>query len=478
MSGSSKINTILSWPLILFLSGCMIPPKLGQKAEPRKELIAYKGQGQNTFIYPKQNWWEDYKDVQLSALIEEGLANSPSIAEAMSRVQKASALAIAAGASLLPSVAIDGSLIKFRQSYNMGVPSAFVPKGFRNLGNLNANFSYELDFWGKNSDALDAAISSVRASKLMAEQAKIILSTAIAQAYANLAQYYAELDVAVESVCVRAQTFDLFEKRYKNGLENESTVEQARSNLASAQADLASMEETVILAKNALVSLIGSLPDRAEKIVRPKLSNLVSQGVPKVIPADLISRRPDIIAAELILKASASQINVAEAGYYPNINLTGYIGHQSLGLGNFLSSSSTIGSFGPAIHLPIFDKNRVESQYLSSRAEYDANLTTYESAILQALREVADAIASHKSLDTRTAKTKISLEAAEKAYKISKGRYDGGLSTYLDVLRAEDNLIMTRRAMAQIKARAFILDVALIKALGGGFKPIVGEKIQ
>lgn len=471
-----KFSGILS--LSFLLSSCMTVPELGPKAEPRKELVDYKGQGKSEFIYPEQDWWKLYNDSQLNALIEEGLATAPSISEAMARIQKANAAALAAGGSLLPSVSVDGTVGKYRQSYNMGVPPAFVPKGFWSTGQVSANFEYELDFWGKNSDALLAAVSDVEAAKLMLAQAKMILSTAIAEGYANLAQYWAEFDVANETVSVRAQTFELFEKRHKNGLENESSVEQARSNLAAAQADLALLEETINLARNSIAALVGATPLRALKINRPHLENIASVGVPAIIPADLISRRPDVMAAELTLKSSASQINVAEAGYYPNINLTGYIGHQSLGLSTFMNSSSLIGSFGPAIHLPIFDKRRVESQYLSARAEYDANLAVYESAIVQSLREVADAITSHKALDIRTEKTTAALRAAERAYKLSKRRYDGGLSTYLDVLRAEDNLIVSRRAMAQIKARAFILDVALIKALGGGFKPIVGEKIQ
>lgn len=459
--------------ILVVLSGCMVPPELGPKAELRKDLIKYN-QSDTNAVYPHHNWWKEYQDDQLIVLIEEGLANSPSIAEALTRIQNANAIAIKAGAAL--ELSVEGSITKFRQSYNQGVRSTFIPKGFRDLGIFQANISYELDFWGKNTEALNAAISHVEASKLLFEQAKIILSTSIADTYANLAQYVEELDVAKEAISVRSQTLDLFERRHKNGLENESTVEQARSNLAMAQADFAMLEERVHLTKNALAALVGSTPNRAKKIVSPKLANIVSQEIPSVIPSDLMSRRPDLMAAECIVKAAASQINVAEAGYYPNINLVGYIGHQSLGLETLLNSSSTIGSFGPAIHLPIFDKKRVESGYVSSYAEYHAALATYELAILQALREVEDVITSHKALHTRTLKTKEARDAAEKAYKIAKSRYDGGISTYLDVLRAEDGLIMTRRAMAQIKARAFILDVALIKALGGGFKEVLAKE--
>ena len=462
--------------LILLLSGCAILPELGPKAQPRADLIAYRD-GKKDFVYPNQDWWRLYNDPQLSYLIEEGLAKSPSIAEAVARIQKANAQALLAGASLMPSVAANGSISKYRQSYNQGFPPALIPHGpaiiphgFKNTARTTVNFDYELDFWGKNSDNLSAAASAVEAAKLMSIQANILLSTSIAAAYANLAQYYAELDVSCETVSVRAQTLELFKERCKNGLENESTVEQAKSNLAAAQADLAAMEETIGLICNSLAALVGATPLRALKIERPNLANITPLGVPAVIPADLISRRPDVIAAALTLESSASRINVARAGFYPNINLTGYIGHQSLGLGTFLKSSSLIGSFGPAIHLPIFDGGRIESRYLESRADYDSSLAVYESAIIQALKEIADAVTSHKALDLRTQKTTEALHAAERAYSISRSRYNGGLSTYLEVLHAEDNLIASRRAMAQIRARAFTLDVALVKALGGGFE--------
>ncbi len=455
--------------LILLLSGCAIMPDLGPKPQPRADLVAYKD-GKNDFVYPNQDWWKLYNDPQLSSLIEEGLVKSPNIAEAVARIQKANAQALLAGASLVPSIVADGSISKYRQSYNQGFPPAMIPHGFKNTAKTTMSFDYELDFWGKNSDNLAAAISEVEAAKLMSIQANILLSTSIAAAYANLAQYYAELDVSYETVSVRAQTLELFEKRCKNGLENESTVEQAKSNLATAQADLAAMEETINLVCNSLAALVGATPLRALKIERPNLLTIIPLGVPAVIPADLISRRPDVIAAALTLESAASRINVAKAGFYPNINLTGYIGHQSLGMSTFLKSSSLIGSFGPAIHLPLFDSGRIESQYLKSRTDYDSSLAAYESAIIQALREVADAVTSHKALDLRTQKTTDALHAAERAYSISRSRYNGGLSTYLEVLHAEDNLIASRRAMAQIRARAFTLDVALVKALGGGFK--------
>ena len=193
--------------------------------------------------------------------------------------------------------------------------------------------------------------------------------------------------------------------------------------------------------------------------------------MPETIPSDLLGRRPDLMAARLQLEAAASRIKVAQAGFYPDINLTAYLGHQSVDLGTFMKSGSLIGSFGPAIHLPIFEGGALRGAYRGARADYDVALAQYDAAVLEALHQTADAITSLKALDVRTKKTKAARDAAERAYNVASQRYRGGLSTFLEVLVAEDTLITNRRAMADIRARGFALDVALIKALGGGFQP-------
>ncbi len=465
------IKTIFSTLLVLSLSGCVTPPDLGEVPQPRSDLFSSKNQGLNPAIYPEQDWWKIYKDPQLDALIQEGLLRSPNIAEASARLLKADALIEQADASLLPSVGADASIQKYRQSYNNGVPAAFVPKGFQNTAIATLNVSYDVDFWGKNRAVLATVLSEREAARLETEQAKMILSTSVAAMYAKLAQFYAELDEAKGSVIVRLKTVQLFEKRYKNGLENEGGVDQAKASHASAEADVAAVEESIGLIRNGIAALIGATPSRAMTIERPRLSNMYSFGAPAVLPADLISRRPDLIASRLKLEATAHRINVARSGFYPNINFAASLGHQSLGLDHFFKSGSLIGSIGPAIHLPIFDGKRIEGQYRDARADYEVSLAQYESVIIQAMREVADALVSKKALAHRAQKSQAALTAAERAYKAIKNRYEGGLATYLEVLRAEDTLISNRRIMANLRTRSFTLDVALVKSLGGGFQP-------
>jgi NodT family efflux transporter outer membrane factor (OMF) lipoprotein len=193
-------------------------------------------------------------------------------------------------------------------------------------------------------------------------------------------------------------------------------------------------------------------------------------GLPGNLPAELIGRRPDIIAARLRAEAAGSRIKQAHAAFYPNVNLTGLIGLQALGIGNVFKTGSDFGSAGPAISLPIFDGGRLRGQYRAAEADYTTAVAEYDGTLVQALREVADAATSQRSLGERLGRAQAAERAANAAWTVSNNRYRGGLATYLDVLAAEDALISARRTVASLQTRAFTLDVALIRALGGGFR--------
>ncbi len=185
--------------------------------------------------------------------------------------------------------------------------------------------------------------------------------------------------------------------------------------------------------------------------------------------ADLIGRRPDIVAARLRAQAQAKQIKVARADFYPNIDLTATYGVQSLGINTLFKYSSVIGALGPAVHLPIFTAGRLESAYRGARANYDEAVANYDQAVSNALRDVADVIANQRALQVQIADAQASQVAAEDAYKVATLRYQGGLSPYLNVLTAENVVLTARRAVADFQAQGLSLDISLVRALGGGF---------
>jgi NodT family efflux transporter outer membrane factor (OMF) lipoprotein len=197
---------------------------------------------------------------------------------------------------------------------------------------------------------------------------------------------------------------------------------------------------------------------------------LASAGLPADIPAQLIGRRPDVVAARATAEAAADRIRVAHAAFYPDINLSGLIGLQSLGLSNLFKSGSDYGSVGPAISLPIFDGGRLRANKRGAEAQYAQAVAQYDGTLVTALQEIADAVSSRTELSRRLADAQAAQDAARAAWEVSNNRYRGGLATALDVLDAEDILITARRTTAALQTRAFTLDVALVRALGGGFQ--------
>ena len=283
-------------------------------------------------------------------------------------------------------------------------------------------------------------------------------------------QLVADRAASQESLTERQQSAELVRQRQSQQLENEGELSQARSRSAGAQADLDQIDGQIALARNQLAALVGKGPDRGLDIALPGTVQLKPFGVPSSLGVDLIGRRPDIVAAKLRADAASKRIDVAHAAYYPNINLNGDLGFQALGLVNLISPASEIGQIGPALSLPIFDGGRIEGGYRNARAQYDEAVANYDKTLTQALRDVADVLANQHELSTELADAKVALAESENAYRIATLRYEGGLSRYLDVLTSEDTLVVQRRRVADLQARAFGQDVALVRALGGGFE--------
>ena len=453
------------------LCACASVPHLGAKPQPKPPgaYAASQSFAAPATEWPEDRWWTVYGDTQLSRLIDEALVGSPDLAKAQARVRRAEAYAEMTGSTLGPHIAAVASVAETKQSYNNGVPKAFVPHGWNDAGLAGVGLDWQLDFFGKNRALLAAATSEADAARADAASARLTLSTAIAGAYADLAQLYADHDAAEAALRVRTDSESLITARCRQGLETRAAQERAHSARASAEAELAALDEAIGLTRNRLAALTGQGPDRGLAIARPTPGAIRAFGLPQNLQAELIGRRPDIVAARLTAEAAAKRIKAAKADFYPNVNLTAFLGVQSLGLDMLTKSGSGVGSVGPAISLPIFDSGHLQGAYRGARAEYDAAVATYDQTLTHALQEVADSAVSARALDARLSKGREALTASETAYDLVRQRYARGLGTYLDVLAAEDALVADRRAVADLETRAFTLDVALVRALGGGF---------
>ena len=453
------------------LVGCASIPHLGPAPKP-KAVSAYAGA--QSFAapaaeWPSDRWWTAYGDPQLNGLIEEALAGAPDLAKARARVRQAEAFRQTAASTLGPHLAAVASVAEAKQSYNNGIPKAFAPQGWKDGGLAGLSLDWQLDFFGKNRALLAAATSEAEAERAEEAQARLTLSTGVAATYADLTQLYADRDAAEEALRVRADSERLIAARCAQGLETQAALERAHAGRAAAEAQLAALDEAIGLERNAIAALLGQGPDRGLLIGRPTPGAIRAFGLPANLQADLVGRRPDVVAARLTAEAAAKRIKVAKAEFYPNVNLTAFLGVQSLGLDILAKSGSGMGSIGPAITLPIFDSGRLQGNYRGARARYDEAVAGYDQTLTKALQEVADSAVSARALDTRLGKSREALVASAKAYDLASQRYARGLGTYLDVLDAEDGLIANRRSVADLETRAFTLDVALVRALGGGF---------
>lgn len=453
------------------LGGCATVPDLGTRpatASPN-QLKAERALAGTQDSWPGAGWWRRYGDPQLSRLIEDALAQSPDVAAAAARVRQAEALAQQAGATTLPSLGLEASAGGTKLSYNNGPPRQFLPQGIRDTGRLAGTFNFDLDLWGRNRAALAAATTEARAAAVDAEQAALLLSTAIASAYADLAALHGARDVAAQAVQVRAATADLTARRVVNGLDTRGEQRQAESLIPAARAETAALDEAIALTRNRLAALAGQGPDYALDLARPSI-NAELRGFPDGLPLDLLGRRPDLVTARLRTEAAADRIKIARAAFYPNVNLTAVIGLQSIGLDNLFKGGSSFGNAGPALSLPIFDGGRIEGGYRAARAQYDEAVARYNGTLVTALREVADAATSLRALDLRLTEQRQAVAAAEEAARIARIRYQGGLANQLTALQADDTLLGLRRGLVDLEARRFALDVALVRALGGGFQ--------
>ena len=369
-----------------------------------------------------------------------------------------------------PSLSANASIAEAKQSYQYIIPASAVPHGWNDIGQGTLDFNWEIDFWGKNRAALAAAQKEAVATAAEAAATRLILSTSIAATYGELARYYAELDAAQDAVTVRQHSKDLIDERFSRGLENAGAVDRASSSLAMAHAEISRLNEGIELTRHRLAELTGEGPDRGNSILRPGPFVHKSFGLPSHLPMNLIGRRPDIIAAKLRTEAASSRIDVAHASFYPNVNLTAFIGVQALGLDALTKPGADFGSVGPAFSLPIFDGGRLRAQYHSTEADYQLAVAQYDGTVLQAFREVADAATSERQLVLRLEDSRKAERSAGAAWQVASNRYKGGLANYLEVLTAEDALISSQRVVADLETRSFSIDVSLIRALGGGFE--------
>lgn len=452
------------------LTGCAdmsgIAPQSSLRDAPSLGLNADAAAGQTGVA---AEWWRDFGDEQLNGLIAQALQSSPSLKLAQARLARAQAVMEVADAATLPQLNGQIDLTRQRYTANGAVPPPLAG-AIRDSGTVQLNASWELDFFGKNRAALDAALGSAHAAEADAQAARVLLASNVARSYFQLARLHEQAFVARRTLAQREETLKLVQDRVAAGLDTRLELRQSEGGLPEARLQLETVKEQIALTRNALAALVGQTGSALAQNPTA-LAAIKTVALAPTIPADLLGRRADIAAARWRVEAASKDVVNAKTQFYPNINLVAFAGFSSIGLGRLLDAGSQQWGVGPALRLPIFDAGRLRANLRGKTADLDAAVESYNAAVIDAVRDVADQVASSQAIGRQQAEQRSAQEAAEGAYEIAVQRYQAGLGNYLNVLTAETSVLTQRRLAVDLAARALDTQVALMRALGGGYTP-------
>ncbi|MFZ2327310.1 MAG: efflux transporter outer membrane subunit [Rhodoferax sp.] len=412
-------------------------------------------------------WWRAFGDAQLNALIDQALANSPNLRVAQARLARVQAARDAVHGAELPQVMGSTDLTRQRFSANSIYPPP-LGGAILNTGDLRASTNWELDFFGKNAAALEASLGQVRAAQADADAARMLLASSVARSYFALVRIQNQLAVAERTLAQRTQTKSLVQQRVDAGLDTQLELQQSDSALPDARLQIESLKEQQALSLNALSALTAQ-PNTPLALANTTQSAIKSIATAQTIPLDLLGRRADIAAARWRIEAATHDVDSARAQFYPNINLVAFAGFSSIGFEKLTHSGSDQWGVGPAIRLPLFEGGRLRANLRGKVADVDAAIESYNALVIDAVRDVADQLASAQSITRQQTEQAAAQSSAESAYAIATQRYQAGLGNYLNVLSAETAVLAQRRLAVDLAARALDTQVQLIRALGGGY---------
>ena len=451
---------------VLMLAGCA---DFGHQAAPPVQRTAVSmglPADQQTTPVDAQ-WWKQFGDAQLDALVAKALEGSPNLAAAQARVTRAQAVAEAVHGTELPQVQASGSVTRELLSRNGIFPPPYGGSVI-NQSDLGLGLAWDADVFGRTRHELDAALGQARAAKADADVAAQQLAAQVVRTYFSLARLESQRVVAQRTYDQRSQMLTLIKQRVGAGLDTVVEQKQGEGALPDTLAQIESLDEQIGLTRHMLAALTAQ-PMDATATLAPTLDQLHVSPQPPVLGADLVARRPDVAAALARVEAAGQEVASQRAQFYPDINFSAAIGLDSIHLDKLLQLPSKNWSFGPAIHLPIFEGGTLRAQLKGKNADRDAAIEAYNQQVIDAVREAADASTSAASIGRQLTLQRQALEASTASYDFSQSRYGQGLGNLLIVLNSETQMLNERRLEVDLEYRALDVQAQLMKALGGGW---------
>jgi outer membrane protein, multidrug efflux system len=448
----------------LVAAGCSFAPRYERPdaGVPTEYRLARPGEATSIADVP---WWQIFKDPTLHQLIREALAANQDLALATARVAEARALVGVARADLYPQVT--GQVAG---GYGQSVSDKVLPGGTgRPIYTANADVFWELDLWGRVRNGRDAAIADLLATEDGRHAVVLALVAGVAQSYLDLRALDLQLEIARSNAATRKGTLDLFEARAKGGYASDLEVNQARTDLAVTQAVIPQTEMLIWMKEHEICVLLGRAPGpipRGAALVETPMMPEVPAGV----PAQLLLRRPDVLAAEQGVVAAGRRVGVAVANRLPTLSLSGIIGLQARSGADLFDPAALAWNAGGSLLAPIFQGGRLKSEEQAARARLEQSVASYRKAVEVALREVADASAGVTKLGEVRIARQAQVAATTQASTLALARYQGGVSSYLEVLDAQRQQFDAQLSLATAVRDELASVVQLYRALGGGWQ--------
>lgn len=473
---TTKKVAVLFASLPLILNACAWLPEDGVRAklldmpnieqtvklEPEAEKIVAD--------WPKAQWWQDFHSPQLNQLIETALRNSPTLRAAIARLSQAEAAADYQAAEMLPSI---GGIVDIHRR-RFSETDFYGPTGGKTMtaAYLDVAFRYHLDLWGKDQAALEATLGKEKAQASELAAARLVLSSAIAKTYFRLGAAEVETGLAHAMTQQQQEKLHLAQLRWQHGLTEQDPIHLGSQKLEAAQQREASLQVEAQILRNRLAALAGQGPDWGKKIQVSTSVFAKHFPMPEKLGLRLLTHRPDVAAALWQVEAAAKLVKVAKTNFYPDVNLVGFAGLRSLNIADlFLSHGASLAySLGPTITLPIFEGGRLEAELKGEQAGYNSAVEIYNSTLLAAVQQVADALAIWRESHAHDSAQERAIHAAEMSIKLAEKRFQAGMSTRDGIIEANYTVLEQRLKASQLQATHLQAAVALFAALGGGYE--------
>jgi multidrug efflux system outer membrane protein len=452
---------------LLLLTGCTLGPKYKRPTVPVPDTyraLAPDAGAQSAASFGEEKWWNVFQDTQLQALIREALSQNYDVRIAAARVLQAQALLGITRADQFPTIA--GGVSTSNQRFPA---TRITPEFETSPSQVNLSLFWELDFWGKFRRATEASRASLLATEWGQRAVISSLVSNVASAYFQLLELDSEINISRRTLDTRKESLRLVEVRAKGGATSLIDVRQSEQLVYTAAAAIPDLERRIEQQENLISILLGKNPaavTRGKTLVENPLLPVVPAG----LPSSLLERRPDIRSSEQQLVAANARIGVAKAAYFPQITLTAVGGFQSSALTDLFSGPAGWWSFGGQLAQPIFTGGKIRSNVRLTEAQQQEAVLLYQQSIQQAFREVSDSLVAYrKNQEFRTLQEQLT-NSAQDTTRLANMRYQGGATSYLEVLDSDTRYFDAQIGLAQAQLNERLAMVQLYNALGGGWQ--------